>query len=295
MAEKEERVKIKQYMYYFIIGVVSFIALVFLPMVGSTVGLNWNLPNTIVGWIVWVAVKLIVATINVLIFHSFMEQAKINIKDDENYKKAREILVSAKLKNVLPKSPKKWNAEQYGKKGTVIFITTALTTIALTQAILSFDYVSMLTYLFTIIMGLIFGVLQMKKAEEYWTDEYYRYALMIQENINEEKRKAEAENNKSMEMASIESAKQRNVYISYSRGVNILESSPGNIYTWDNSEPVVVDSSSDNHNILGRTIYPSSTLTDRTSIPSKKNMEEDKDSKKKNSLLANTSEKSNCA
>lgn len=81
---------------------------------------------------------------------------------------------------MLPKSPHKWVSQQYGKKGTTIFLTTALSSIALTQAILSFDYVSMLTYLFTIIMGLIFGVLQMKTAEDYWTDEYLQYALMKQ-------------------------------------------------------------------------------------------------------------------
>lgn len=170
--------KVKQYLNYVIIGIVSLIALVFLPMLGSTVGLNWNIPNTIVGWIVWVAVKLIVATLNVLIFHCFMQQAKVNVKDNENYKRARDILINQKEKEILPKSPNKWSSQQYIKKGTTIFLTTGLSTIALTQAILSFDYISMLTYLFTIVMGLIFGILQMKTAEEYWTDEYLQYALM---------------------------------------------------------------------------------------------------------------------
>lgn len=172
--------KVKQYLNYIIIGIVSLIALVFLPMLGSTVGLGWNIPNTIVGWTVWVAVKLIVAILNVLIFHCFMQQAKVNVKDNENYKRARDILLKQKEKEILPKSPNKWNSQQYIKKGTTIFLTTGLSTVALTQAILSFDYVSMLTYLFTIIMGLIFGVLQMKTAEEYWTDEYLQYALMIE-------------------------------------------------------------------------------------------------------------------
>lgn len=117
-----------------------------------------------------------------------MQQAKVNVKDNENYKKARNILMKQKEKEVLPKSPNKWNSQQYIKKGSTIFITTGLSTIALTQAILTFDYVSMLTYLFTIIMGLIFGILQMKTAEEYWTDEYLQYALMKErENASEAK------------------------------------------------------------------------------------------------------------
>ena len=173
--------KIKQGMYYILVGVVSFISLVFLPMIGSTIGLGWNIPDTTVGWIVWVGSKIIVATLNVLIFHCFMCQAKLNVKDNENYKKAREILIDVKLKEVKPRSPRKWNAEQYGKKGVTIFITSSMTVVALTQAVLSFDYISMLTYLFTIIMGLICGILQMRTAEEYWTREYLEYALYRQE------------------------------------------------------------------------------------------------------------------
>ena len=173
--------KIKLYTYYIIIGVVSLIALVFLPMVGSTVGLGFNVPNTTVGWIVWITVKLIMAILNVMIFYCFMEQAKVNVKDNEKFIEANRILEKTKDKRAKdPRSPGKWTSQQYGKKGTTIFITTMLATIALTQAILSFDYITMLTYLFTIVMGLIFGVIQMKSAELYWTDEYYKYALMVE-------------------------------------------------------------------------------------------------------------------
>ena len=171
--------KARQWVYYFIIGIVSLVALVFLPMVGTEVGLAWNIPDTTVGWIVWIAIRVIVSIINVLIFHSFICQGKLNCRENENYKKARDILVKEKKKEVLPRSPRKFLRGEYGRKGTTIFITTAMATVALTQAILSYDWMSLLTYLFTIIMGLIFGVLEMKKIEDYWTDEYYRYALMI--------------------------------------------------------------------------------------------------------------------
>lgn len=173
--------KIKQYLYYFLIGIISLIALVFIPMLGTSVGLDWNVPNTAVGWIVWIVVKLIIAIINILIFHCFMCQAKLNVKDNENYKRAREILIQEQVKEVLPKSPHKWNVEQYGMKGITIFLTSALSTVALTQALLTFDWISMLACLFVIVMGLIFGILQMRTAEEYWTTEYLEYALYYQQ------------------------------------------------------------------------------------------------------------------
>lgn len=181
------KMKAKQNIYYIIIGIISFITVAFLPMVGSTVGLQWNLPDTTVGWIVWAVTRLIISIINVLLFYSFMEQAKLNVKDNERYKQANEILLKSKKKEHEPKSPSKWQAEQYGKKATKIFLGSAMSVVTFGQAILSYDWVSMLAYIFTLAMGLIFGVMQMKKAEIYWTTEYYAYALKKQESELEEK------------------------------------------------------------------------------------------------------------
>ena len=181
------KMKARQNIYYIIIAIISFITVAFLPMVGSTVGLQWNLPDTTVGWIVWTVTRLVISIINVLLFYSFMEQAKLNVKDNERYKEANEILLKSKKKEHEPKSPSKWQAEQYGKKATKIFLGSAMSVVAFGQAILSYDWVSMLSYIFTLAMGLIFGIMQMKKAETYWTTEYYAYALKKQESELEEK------------------------------------------------------------------------------------------------------------
>ena len=190
--QEESSVKqsLKQGMYYIIIAVISFISVVFLPMLGSTLGLGWKIPDTTAGWVVWGASRAIVATINVLLFHSFMEQAKLNIKDDEHYKEAQDILVKVKKKEHKPKSPAQWNAAQYGKKGTTIFLSSAMSVVAIGQAVLSYEWATALAYLFTLGMGIIFGIMQMKKAETYWTTEYYEYALM-RKRMEEEQQIAE--------------------------------------------------------------------------------------------------------
>ena len=190
--EQRDSVKqsLKQGMYYIIIAVISFISVVFLPMLGSTLGLGWKLPDTTAGWVVWGASRAIVATINVLLFHSFMEQAKLNIKDDEHYKEARDILVKVKKKEHKPKSPAQWNAAQYGKKGVSLFLASAMSVVAIGQAVLSYEWSTALAYLFTLGMGIIFGIMQMKKAENYWTTEYYEYALM-KKHMEEEQQIAE--------------------------------------------------------------------------------------------------------
>lgn len=174
--------KITQWLYYMLIFVLSLIALIFLPMIGSAVGVGLVLPTTAAGWIVFIATKLIVALINILIFHCFICQAKLNVADNEHYKAATAILFDINRKLYKPKSPAQFMRIQYAGKGISIFILSILSVFALSQAILMYDWISLLTYLFTIVMGVIFGIFQMKKTELYWTTEFYDYAMEVKAN-----------------------------------------------------------------------------------------------------------------
>lgn len=246
--------KIKQWMYYIVIGIVSLIALCFLPMVGSTVGLGWNLPNTVVGWLVWILVKAVVAALNVTIFHCFMLQAKINIADNTYYKEARDILRLIEDKEFIPRSPAEWTKKQYGQKGVTIFITTGLSTIALTQAVLSFDWISMLSYLFTIIMGLIFGIFQMKTAEEYWTNEFWQYAQKTK---------------KDMDLAKTEHTNKRDDTSCDNSRSDILESSMADSSISYNPRSVVLNNNDSDNSVLGGAIYSSSSTSDSINVSTK--------------------------
>jgi len=46
----------------------------------------------------------------------------------------------------------------------------------LVQAVLTWDALTFLTYLFTILMGIVFGVLEMAKVESYLTNDLLMYA-----------------------------------------------------------------------------------------------------------------------
>lgn len=209
--------KWKQWQYYTIIGVISCLALFFLPMVGSEAGLAFRLPNTAAGWIVYIVSKILVATLNILIFHCFILQAKVNIRNNENFLQANEILrVSLDLETLKPKSPEQWAKAVYGKKGVSIFATSLLSAFGLTQAVLTFDWISMLTYLFTILMGIVFGILQMNRTEEYWTWEYLLYAKEVQHNL---------------EMAKKKSTEQTDDHSNLDRGTVVLESTDCNRIT----------------------------------------------------------------
>lgn len=179
---------LSRYLNYWIIGIVSFLALFFLPFIGSSAGLAFVLPTTTAGWIVYCGTKIIVAAINVLIFHCFFQQSRVNVLDHPRYKEALTILDRLKVKEQTFRSPEQYTRSTYLTKGTSIFITTILGAFSLTQAILIFDLIMFLTYLFTIIMGVIFGILSMKNAEIYWTEEMWHYAKKKEKEIAEKQK-----------------------------------------------------------------------------------------------------------
>lgn len=168
----------RRYLYYILIGLLSVIAMLFLPMVGSEVGMTFKWPTTPSGWTVFISGKAMAALINVLIFHAFVLQAKVNVKDDPSYREARDLLISASHKEVLPRSPAEINKKEYGGKATSIFVGSVLGSFSLGQAILTYDWMQLLTYVVTIVMGIVFGVLEMRKYEEYYTGEYLEYARL---------------------------------------------------------------------------------------------------------------------
>ena len=172
----------RQYLYYVIIGIFTFIVLVFMPMLGSSIDGGLKLPQGKGAWVMFVITRVFIAVTNIIIFYSFMQQAKLNVRNNKEYIEANKILLRVKNKRERkPMSPKKWEASQYLKKGTTLAIGTVFALFSLSQAILTYKYTDLISYVLLIFLATVFGIFQMKKAEIYWTTEYYRYAKMIEE------------------------------------------------------------------------------------------------------------------
>lgn len=171
------RDQLNQHIYYVLIFLLSAIALFVAPLFGSNLGLTLAFPQTKAAWVVYVTVKLFVAMINVLLFHCFVRQAKLNIKDDPRFIEAQTIMGKLRQTVQHARSPHTYFGQLYRRKGTTIFATTLLSAVVLTNAILTWDITSLITYATTVVMGLIFGILKMKDVEVYWTEEYYVFAL----------------------------------------------------------------------------------------------------------------------
>lgn len=173
--------KVQDYLYYFMIAIVSLCAMFVIPCFGSTVGMEWNFPNSVVGWIVFITSKLTVAIVNILIFHGFIKQSRINIRDNPAYLEAMQILNDVGRKTYTPRSLAEINKKEYGHKMITIFISSMFSAFSFSQAILTFDITSLISYTITVLFGIIFGLLEMKKYEDYYTHEFIDYAKYIQE------------------------------------------------------------------------------------------------------------------
>lgn len=173
----DSRTFINRYLYYALIFVLSLVCLFFLPMLGSEAGLEFDLPTTAIGWVVWSVSNLCSAGLNTLMFHFFIKQGKVNIKNDPAYIGANQLLQRNELRQVeKPLSPREWHAKQYRNKGISLFLFTVLGTISFGQALLVFNLVKFLSQAITLLIGLVFGFMEMKSTEEYWTVEYPEYA-----------------------------------------------------------------------------------------------------------------------
>jgi hypothetical protein len=256
MTVRETVKKFDAYKYYGIIGLLSVIVVFFMPFISSEIGMELNLPDTAAGWVIYLITKALVVAINLAIFYSFMEQAKLNVRDNPKYLEANEIL-DRYFKEVrpIPMSPEEWTRKQYRGKGISLGITTLLSAVALTNAVLSFDAVTMITYLFTIVMGVIFGVIQMGTAEDYWTGQYWEYAIYIRDQKEPKEAMAEVQEHEVLSTNN----KQTDNNVPINCVPNILESCNSRNSTCSNNLPTVLGTSASMDSILDRTLNSSNT------------------------------------
>lgn len=238
------------YQNYIIIGILSLISVFFLPMLGTEVGIGFKVPNTLAGWIVWALTKLCIVAINIMLLDQFIKQAKVNVRDDTNFKEANDYYYTTTEEEEYLPAPKEYISSLYKKKGITNVITSALSVFGLTSAILTFDWVSMLTYLFTIVFGLIFGWMTMNNVEEYWTDTYYR-------RYKRDKAK------KDMEVAEREHSKQTDDTSSDNSRDNFLDTSMGASNIGTANKPLVLDNQFCDYRFLGRSIHAGDSTTAR--------------------------------
>ena len=173
----------ERYIYYIVIIVLTLVAIIFLPLVGldEEGEINFNAPDTTMGWIIWGISKGCICLINCLIFHFFVLQGKDNIRDDIRYIDGLKKLNKYKEKHKKIESPFRLERDAYLRKGGIVLLTTALSLLALPSLVLQFNIINFLSVLFSMIIALAFGVMAMKETERRWTEHLQEYIEFLEE------------------------------------------------------------------------------------------------------------------
>ena len=181
---------IAQYSIYMIIVLVTSLVVFVPPLVNGClygdVGLFF--PKNAEGWVLWGITNGGASLGNVSLLILFKIQAKRNVAQNENYKKANELMEKlAKEKSVfVPRSPKKMDAEDYSSKIICIVISTMSSFMVLSSLIINFDVVTLISTVLSAVITLCFSWVTMIRNEEYWTGEYLLYAEMMQKKLSKE-------------------------------------------------------------------------------------------------------------
>ena len=205
---KEIRTKLNDSAYFIIIGLISMLTVALPPLfmgcLSSDIGLAF--PKTAAGWILWSVLNVSTAIANICILVLFKLQAKKNSRNDENFKRANEILnkLAGQKEVFIPRSPRKMDVGDYSKKVVCILISTLTSSIVLTSLILSFDWMTLLSCLVSIIVTLCISWVTMINNEIYWTEEYILYAELkekeMQKKVQEQEAQQEQEEEQNVEV-----------------------------------------------------------------------------------------------
>lgn len=189
---KARREAFKNYKNYGIIIVLTLITVTLFPLLGTSVGMEAKYPNTVAGWVVWVVIKIALCVDNIFIFQAFVDQAELNVQYETRYIEAREIVRKYRIGKYNPMSPEERRKKMFSKK-IIITILTSLISVALTEAILHYNFADLIAYTISMIMAVVFGILSMADQEKYWVEEFYDYAITIKEEEEAKEKKKQAE------------------------------------------------------------------------------------------------------
>ena len=197
------KLKIKNGMYYILTALLSIVSIIVFPMLdNSKLTFRDAFPNNPTAWTLWIIERALIVFMNIMIMSNFILQARNNVKENANYKKANEILNKNKPKNYKPRSPAQFLSKIYVHKGIMLTISALASLIAIGEAAINYNYLLLIATAVTIIIAITFGYISMKSTEEYWTNEYLDYAIYVEEERNKclksETENSEVSKNKSI-------------------------------------------------------------------------------------------------
>lgn len=166
--------------YPIVIFIASLLVLVIVPMIGTQAEGGLAIPTEPEEAILYWTIKGLTAALNLTIFAAFRRQAKMKAKNSKGFQQAEEILGKVKQKKERYISPMEFSAKQWGTKGFTLLLSTALTSVALTNLVIYYDWVTAIACAVSIAIAVLFGLMTLASEEYYWEVEYLKYAKSVE-------------------------------------------------------------------------------------------------------------------
>lgn len=205
MDQKLLKEELKNKINFIVIGFTSFLAIALIPFLTSAFNesndqeiIQQAFPDSTIGWIIWAIFRFMIVTINMCIFIAFVNQGKLNVKNNNDFVSSRnkwiEVQIykgkhSKKGKKAVPLTPKQHYAKLYSEKGFALTIGSFASCFTITFMILQWDLATFIVIVLTVAFAVVFGFLQMAKEEYYWTNDFKVIADIEYDKMKEEMNK----------------------------------------------------------------------------------------------------------
>ena len=177
--------------------ILSLIAMFLVPLLGSYATGKTQFPQTISEWILYFTCAIAISLCSLMIYLALHNQGKLNVKDDEDYQKAKKLHLEnferMNGKEIIPIDPFKWEKKTTVKKGIFQTFSIFLGLLGFGLGVLCWNNSQFISSTISIIMAIAFGLVHMGDVERMFTEGWLEWELYIQKKLDEADKKRKLE------------------------------------------------------------------------------------------------------
>lgn len=170
--------------------ILSLISMFLVPLIGSYATGTTQFPQTIPAWILYFTCAIAVSICSLMIYLALHNQGKLNVKDEEEYIKAKELHLKnferMNGKELIPIDPFKWEKKQKTQKGIFQTLGIFLGLLGFGLGALCWNNSQFISSTFSIILAIGFGLVHMGDVERMFTEGWLEFELYVQKKLDEE-------------------------------------------------------------------------------------------------------------
>lgn len=169
--------------------VLSLVAMFLVPLLGSYATGKALYPDSTIGWIIYFTSAIAVAICSLMIYLALHNQGKLNVRDEEEYKKAKELHLKnferMNGKEIIPVDPFKWEKKTKIQKGIFQTLGIFLGLLGFGLAVLTWNNSQFISSCISIVMAISFGLVHMGDVERMFTEGWLEWELYVEKKLNE--------------------------------------------------------------------------------------------------------------